>query len=321
MLKKHDAVVPLVSVMMVTYNQEAYIQTALDSVLAQQVDFDYEIVIGEDFSTDQTRNILRRYEHIHGERIRVLWHERNLGVSHNWEMTMHQCRGTYVALLEGDDYWTSVHKLQKQVEFLEANPDFSFCFHNARVMYEGGESPPASHLMTQEQKPEFTLSDITSEWHIATGSVVYRRSLLPNLPTWIHQSVVVDLPLFSTLASRGRIAFLSEEMSVYRVNAGGVTQTSKKEAFMLGLIRMYTNLDQHLSFSQHRNFLASKANTYQALASAMNTEYRHREARKYVLQALRYRLAARTMPNIEVLKVLAISVMPGLYNRFYKKIK
>ncbi|WP_151087658.1 glycosyltransferase family 2 protein [Hymenobacter baengnokdamensis] len=319
MPKQPDATIPLVSVMMVTYNQEAYIEAALDSVLVQQVDFNYEIVVGEDYSTDQTRAILRRYEQSHADRIRVLWREKNLGVSRNWDATMHQCRGTYVALLEGDDYWTNPHKLQKQVDFLEANPDFSFCFHNARVLYEGGGAPPASHQMTQEQKPEFTLFDVTGEWHIATGSVVYRRALMLELPEWIHQSVVVDLPLFAILGNKGRIGFLNEEMSIYRVNSGGVTQTAKKEAFLLGLIRMYKNLDQHLAFIQHRNFMIKIADAYQALASSLNTQERYSEARPYLLQALRSRLAARAMPRKDMFKVLAISLMPGLYRRLYKE--
>ncbi|MGI4873438.1 MAG: glycosyltransferase family 2 protein [Janthinobacterium lividum] len=317
MSKQPDTTVPLVSVMMVTYNQEAYVEAALDSILAQEVNFSYEIVIGEDYSTDRTREILQRYEQTHIGQIRVLWHEKNLGVSHNWEATMHQCRGTYVALLEGDDYWTSPQKLQKQVDFLEENSDFSFCFHNALVLYEGGEVPPASHLMTQEKKPEFTLFDVTREWHVATGSVVYRRALLPDLPAWIHQSVVVDLPLLATLASRGRVGFLNEEMSVYRVNAGGVTQTAKKEAYILNLIRMYANLDQHLAFVQHRNFMLKIADAYQALASLLNTQERHAEARNYVFRSLRSRLAARAIPRKDTFKVLAISIMPAIYRRLY----
>ena len=231
---------------------------------------------------------------------------------------MQQCRGTYVALLEGDDYWTSPNKLQKQVDFLEAHPDFSMCFHNARVVYEGGESPPASHLMTQAQKAEFSLDDITRDWHIATGSVLYRRALMLNLPTWVHDSVVVDLPLLSILASRGRVGFLNEEMSVYRVNSGGVSQTAKKEAYLLGLVGMYSQLDQHLAMTQHRNMMLKTADAYQALASTMNTHGRHREARHYIWRALQSRLSVQVIPRKDTVKVLLISIMPLLYNRLYR---
>ena len=310
---------PLVSVMMVTYNQEAYVRTALDSILEQQVDFEYEIVIGEDYSTDRTRAIITEYQQQYGEKIRPLFHEKNLGVSRNWEFTMHQCRGTYVALLEGDDYWTNPHKLQKQVDFLAARPDFSMCFHNTRVGYEGGATPPPSHLMTQATQVEFTLDDVTRDWHIATGSVMYRRVLLPALPAWVHDSVVVDLPLLATLASRGRVGFLNEEMSVYRVNSGGVSQTAKKEAYLLGLVRMYAQLDQHLALAQHRNFMVKTADAYLALASSMNTQHRHSEAKHYLLHSLRSRLSVGVMPSKNIFKALAISFLPSLYQRFYKK--
>ncbi|GAB2863318.1 glycosyltransferase family 2 protein [Hymenobacter ruber] len=308
---------PLVSVMMVTYNQEAYVATALDSILNQEVDFDYEIVIGEDYSTDRTRAIISEYQQRYGSRIRPLFHEKNLGVSRNWEFTAAQCRGKYVALLEGDDYWTNPHKLQKQVDFMESHPDFSMCFHNARVLYEGGANPPASHLMTQIQKAELTLDEVTRDWHIATGSVMYRRAMLPELPAWVHDSVVVDLPLLASLAKAGRVGFLNEEMGVYRVNAGGVSQTAKKEAYLLGLVRMYARLDEHLGYGQHRNFMVKTADAYLALASSLNTQQRHAEARRYLLRSLRSRVSVGVVPRSNSFKALAISLLPGLYNRFY----
>ena len=310
---------PLVSVMMVTYNHEAYVTTALDSILTQEVNFDYEVVIGEDYSTDRTRNIVLEYQQRYGNRIRPLFHEKNLGVSHNWEFTAAQCRGKYVALLEGDDYWTNPHKLQKQVEFMESHPDFSMCFHNARVLYEGGANPPAGHLMTQIQQLELTLDEVTRDWHIATGSVMYRRAMLPELPAWVHDSVVVDLPLLASLAKAGRVGFLNEEMGVYRVNSGGVSQTAKKEAYILGLVWMYARLDKHLGYVQHRNFMVKSADAYLALASLLNTQQRHAEARKYLLRSLRSRVSVGVIPSGNSFKVLAISLLPGIYNRFYSQ--
>ena len=302
---------------MVTYNQEAYVATALDSILIQEVNFDYEIVIGEDYSRDRTRAIILEYQQRYGSRIRPLFHEKNLGVSHNWESTTQQCRGKYIALLEGDDYWTNPHKLQKQVDFMESHPDFSMCFHNARVLYEGGANPPASHLMTQIQKPELSLDDVTRDWHIATGSVLYRRTMMPDLPLWVHDSVVIDLPLLTSLAKAGRVGFLNEEMGVYRVNSGGVSQTAKKEVYLLGLVRLYARLDEHLGYVQHRNFMVKTADAYLALASSLNTQHRHAEARKYLLRSLRSRVAVGVIPGSNSFKALAISLLPGLYGRFY----
>src|SRR5437016_2968680 len=111
------------SVMMITYNHERYVRHALDSVLMQKVDFDYEIVIGEDRSTDSTREILLEYRDKFPAKFRLLLHEQNIGVIRNCFTTLAACRGEYVALLEGDDYWTSDTKLQKQVEFLDSHRD------------------------------------------------------------------------------------------------------------------------------------------------------------------------------------------------------
>ena len=127
-----------VSVHMITYNHEKFIAQAIESALMQQVDFDYEIVIGEDCSTDRTREIVVAYQQRHPDKIRLLLHEQNVGVSLNDIRVYRACRGEYVAWLEGDDYWTSPHKLQKQADFLDSHPACSACFHPVTVFFEDG---------------------------------------------------------------------------------------------------------------------------------------------------------------------------------------
>src|SRR5687768_16687744 len=111
-----------VSVAMITYNHEAFVAQAIESVLMQKTDFDFELVIGEDCSTDKTREIVNGYKSKYGERIRVLLPAKNLGINRNLKQTLLACQGRYIALLEGDDYWTSSLKLQKQVNFLDTHP-------------------------------------------------------------------------------------------------------------------------------------------------------------------------------------------------------
>jgi glycosyltransferase involved in cell wall biosynthesis len=106
-----------VSVLMITYNHEKFIAQAIDSILMQQTDFEYEIVVGDDFSKDRTRAILDNYKKKHPSKIKLLFPDRNLGMHRNFIQTLNSCQGQYVALLEGDDYWTSPYKLQKQVDF------------------------------------------------------------------------------------------------------------------------------------------------------------------------------------------------------------
>lgn len=303
----------MVSIMVITYNHEQYIRAALDSILGQQLSFSFEIVIGEDCSTDGTRAILCEYEAQYPTLIRLLLRKHNLGVSYNWENAMQECKGKYIALLEGDDYWVSPHKLQKQVDFLEAHSDYSMCFHNARVVYENAQHPRASHPMTMHAQSEFTLDDITRDWSIATAAVVFRGELMREIPAWVHESVVVDLPVFALLASRGRVGYLPDEMSVYRVNSGGITNTSQQEAFLLGLARMHDYLDHEIHFVCHHNLSVKIANNYASLAGLMNNEGKYAAARYYLMQAWRTRARIQALPTKEEFKNLIISLFPWLY--------
>lgn len=298
--------------MVITYNHERYIRAALDSIVAQQTTFAMELVVGEDCSTDATRAILLEYQARHPALMRLLLHEHNLGVSHNWETTLQVCRGKYIALLEGDDYWTSPHKLQQQVDFLEARPGFSLCFHGARVEYEAALPARTSPIRATHAKAELTLEDITREWSMATASVVFRREHLTVLPRWVHDSVVVDLPVFALLASRGRVGYLPEEMAVYRVHAGGVTSTARQEDFLLGLAHLHKCLDQELGFTYHRNLTRKIANNYASLAGLMNNEGKYKAARHYLWQAWRTRASLGLRPAKAEVKTLVISLFPAL---------
>ena len=136
-----------VSVLITTYNQEDFIAQAVGSALMQTVDFPYEIVIGEDASTDQTREIVLRFQQKYPDKLRVLLRDAadaerdraaGLGGKGSFVNCLAACKGQYVALLDGDDYWSSSHKLQKQVDFLDQHPDFAISFHNAKAIIDDG---------------------------------------------------------------------------------------------------------------------------------------------------------------------------------------
>ena len=124
---------PVVSVCMITYNHADFIDQALESVLQQQVDFSFGIVIGDDASTDDTLEIIKRYQSKYPDKIEILQSTKNLGGRINFIRTLQACRGKYIALLEGDDYWNDPLKMQKQVDFLESHPQCALCFTNVRV--------------------------------------------------------------------------------------------------------------------------------------------------------------------------------------------
>jgi len=305
---------PLVSVLFITYNQVAYVRQALDSILMQKGPFELEITAGNDCSTDGTSAIIDEYAARHKGLFHLLPHDKNLGMSHNINRCLPACRGKYVAILEGDDYWMDAQKLARQVAFLETNLDYSFCFHNAKVIYEDG-SGNASHSMTGESKLEYTLDDITRGWSIATASVMYRNGLLDELPEWVFEGTATDLPIFAILASKGRVACLPEEMSVYRINPSGVSRAGHRENYMLGIVRMHKNVDKFLKFRYHHNFVDKLAEDYFILTGLTILAKKRGLAMCYLLKALRFQLANGKLPKINNMKTLIVILLPGLVRR------
>lgn len=219
------------SVLIITYNHEKYIAQALDSVLAQKTDFDFEIVIGDDGSTDKTRDILRDYQGRYPGKIRLLLPENNSGATRNFIKTYRACRGQYAAILEGDDYWTSPGKLQLQVEFLESHPEFALCFTNSRIVNEYGETIKESRLDEDRQK-NLTQADIISGLVPPTNTVVFRNGLVTEIPEVFYEAVNGDIFFFSMLAKHGAAGYIDEVTGDYRVHVGG-SWAKKPEVYLI----------------------------------------------------------------------------------------
>ena len=129
---------PLVSVILIAYNHEKYIRTALDSIVMQRVNFDYEVLVAEDCSTASTPQILQEYAARYPDIFHLISHKKNVGVVQKSRDARRMCRGKYIAVLEGDDFWTDPLKLQKQVEFMESHPEYSACAHEIEFVNEDG---------------------------------------------------------------------------------------------------------------------------------------------------------------------------------------
>ncbi len=219
-----------VSVCIITYNHARFIGQALESALMQKTNFDYEIVIGEDCSTDATRHICEEYARLYPDKIRLLKNDQNLGMVENFKRTLNACTGQYVALLEGDDYWTDELKLQKQVDFLESNRDYAIIFHNAEVLIdETGEKYIAysnevnKPFMIKKPNPTTSLQEIAAGNFIHTPTVLFRNRLYGELPSWFSSDLpAADWPLHVINAHYGKIFFMEEVMAVYRVHNLGV---------------------------------------------------------------------------------------------------
>ena len=219
---------PKVSVCIPTYNHEKYISHAIESVLKQETDFDYEIILGEDESQDGTREICVGYARRNPDRIRLFLRSRKDVIYINGSPTgrfnliesYKAARGKYIAMLEGDDYWTDPLKLQKQADYLDNNPDCTLCFHNALRFDEksqefvGVEGP-------DEIKDKYQLSDLLNTF-FPTCSTMYRNGLIKEFPDWFLRMPWGDNPLHILHAQHGAIGFINEVMGVHRIHPGGI---------------------------------------------------------------------------------------------------
>lgn len=215
----------IVSVCMITYNHENFIREAIDGVLMQKTDFSIELIIGEDCSTDSTRKIVSEYAEKYPKIIRPLLPDKNLGMSKNFLKTLKACTGKYIALCEGDDYWTDPNKLQKQVDFLEANEEYSICSHRYKVYYDGTkiyESDMNEKLFSNNQVGySFDMEAFFSGWYLHTLSVVFRKEAMDlNLLNKLEN--VFDYMLFYSIMKNGNGYLFNFDGGVYRKHAGGV---------------------------------------------------------------------------------------------------
>lgn len=208
---------PMVSVRTSTYQHAKYIKQCLEGVLAQKTDFSFEFIIGEDFSTDGTREIVFDYAKKYPDIIRVITADYNVGMKANGERCINAIRGKYIAICEGDDYWTDPYKLQKQIDFMEKNPDYTICFHVVKVIYEN--SAKNFLFPNVKNKTWYTRKELLKTNYIPTNSVVYRKLEHKNLPDDIAPG---DWYMHLYQAKFGKIKFIDEVMSVYRKHEGGI---------------------------------------------------------------------------------------------------
>ena len=172
-----------VSVLVVTYNHARFVRQALDSAIAQRLPQPFEVLVSEDCSTDGTREIVEEYAKRHPHLVRLLLSERNLHSNEVVARGVRAARGRYVAVLDGDDYWTSDDKLGAQVAFLDVRPDVTICFHNVQVVDE--HSQTTGRLWNAPGQPEVSgLHELLRGNFIATSSVVYRRAAVSEIPAW-----------------------------------------------------------------------------------------------------------------------------------------
>jgi len=224
----------MVSVVVMAYNHKKFIKQALESTVSQKTTFPFEIILGEDESTDGTRAICIEYANRYSQ-IRLFLRSRKDVIyidgrptgRFNFLECLKVCNGKYIALLDGDDYWTYPFKLQKQVDFLESHPDFSYCFHNVAIIDDNGklvkEHASPAYLL---QKSEFSRKDsFDLPFYVNTVSLVFRNEI--QMASKYNVLKAGDKVLLALLGSKGKGYFFSEQMACYRKHAWGATASAE----------------------------------------------------------------------------------------------
>jgi glycosyltransferase involved in cell wall biosynthesis len=206
------------SMHIVTYNQVRFIRQTLDSVLMQRLSDDYEVLIGDDASTDGTAEVLREYQARYPDKIRPTLREQNLGPGPNAVDILGQCSGEYVAFLEGDDYWTDPEKLSLQIAYLDSNPDCSLVHHTVEHVNWPSEESLGEHPAPMFRHNNLRPCLLAMVNYIQTCSVMLRRSALPNLDKGFLSLRIGDWPLFVLLSQKGRIGYIDRVMAHYRIH-------------------------------------------------------------------------------------------------------
>ncbi|PWK26575.1 glycosyltransferase involved in cell wall biosynthesis [Arcicella aurantiaca] len=313
-----------VSVIVHTYNHENYIRQTLDSILNQQVNFEYEVIVGDDASPDSTPQIIKEYQQKFPQIIKPMLHPKNLGGfgKNNTLATLSVCKGQYIAAMDGDDYWTNPLKLQKQVDFLDNNADFVACFHNALIHFEDG-SHPDSYVNDKTQRVVTSIEDLVGEdeiWYMATSAVMFRNGIMTHYPKWFHESKSGDIPRYILLGKHGKFYYIDEVMSVYRKNGGGMSFTDGKQDadFLFNRIGMYKGIDGELNYKFHKTVNKNIARYYLMLANSIQYGDNFFLSRFYALKSL---YLSRPNANNHLKEVLQDYIIPKIFMKIYANVK
>ena len=247
---------PLVSICCITYNHAPYIAQAIEGFLMQQTNFEVEVVIHDDASTDGTSHIVRQYAQRYPEKIRATVHPVNKGMMPNFIGCLQDCRGEYIALCEGDDYWTEPLKLVNQVKALQQNPQWSGVAHRVNIVNQANEPLPAPNSFSGQEV------DLHFLFHHKLGHFIPTCSLLFvarywRHPIWQEELFFGDFTLHIVLALKGPIGFMHHQWACYRRHTGGISYGMNWQAYLAGYPRFYGIVKKYLPTGKkhyiHRN--------------------------------------------------------------------
>lgn len=316
-----------VSILCTAFNHEKYISQALDSFLAQETDFDFEILVTDDASTDATPGILEEYAKEYPDKIRWFHQEENLfskgGIGLIYESILYpESKGKYIAFCEGDDYWCNPGKLQRQVDFLDSHAEYSGCVHNSWYHYCDCNRNDELIIHAGDDKDLF-FADIIGGLHKAfhTSSILARRDCIVNPPDFERVAAdygFLDYPWAINMSLNGKIRYFDEPMSVYRLNSieeswrsGYDHSYSKKTRFVEGEIAMMKALIPHVSGEE------LELTKSELLRREYELAYLEGNVKQMVSED--YRHIFRSEPIPFKAKTLVKLMLPGLHQKYRRK--
>ena len=310
-----------VSVSLVTFNHEKFIAQAIESVLMQEVDFSYEIIIGEDFSSDKTRQIVIDYQKQYPDKIRLILPEENLGCYGQkiFVQTLQACQGEYIALLDGDDYWTTPDKLQQQVDYLDNHLECAICFHDVTTIFEDNAGLPRRY--NDYQPSQFSqLENILKSNFIPTCSTLYRRGLFSEFPDWYYDTVCGDWVLHVLNARHGKIGYINNSMGVYRVHQNGLFSGMKKIQQLKEAIKFYELLNEYLEFEYNHIIKSEEIYRYLTCLSIYQQEGTLARQKQYIHKLIQTLLGNPAIGCIAIFKFIKRSIINKV-NKYKWRIK
>ncbi|MDP3679654.1 MAG: glycosyltransferase [Flavobacterium sp.] len=256
---------PVVSVFILTYNQEQFIAQTLDSILMQKTNFNYQLVIGEDCSTDTTRTICEQYVNQYPQKIKLLPSlEKNIGLIANYMRTIAACDGKYIAICDGDDYWIDAYKLQKQVDFLNKNPDYSIVYTSVKRLFTDGKMVDYNYNLN---KMQLDFDDLIFDNFIHSVTALFRniQSNENTVPKWINNFPFGDWQTYLWVLKNGsKIHFMEDITAVYRMNIGvSSTYMKKNSVFVKVLIDILEYVREDKNFSHKKDIVVSSLHNKQ----------------------------------------------------------
>jgi glycosyltransferase involved in cell wall biosynthesis len=252
---------PRISIALTTYNHEAFIARALDSILEQQQAPDFEIVVGEDGSTDGTRHIVQRYMDRHAGRIRLLPAGQNLGYVKNFDRTLKACTGDYIAIFDGDDIMLP-GKLHRQAAFLDKHPEFVMCGHDVRA-FDDETGKTLRMIAPPVHKTFYTIEDLIIHGSFfANCSKMFRRAAFPPEGIDHRIKVIADWYITLMIVDKGKIGYLHELLAEYRVHPASIMQTLKGKQDFSDKMFILDKLDQKYPGKYQRLFRNQMAYAY-----------------------------------------------------------